>query len=93
MDALQEESSEKRSNRGRFLRQAGLTLAAAIGIGALAGPAFAATGQCCENCSRCGGCGTETCYCYCDCSGTGGTSYCWTASSGCLKSGCVSCPC
>lgn len=85
-----------RINRGRFLRQVGVTLAAAMGAGALASHAFAAPGQCCEEpgcgeCDRCGG--TETnpaCICYCDCTGIS-ESYCWP--DHCVDNTCIPCPC
>ena len=87
------EAAGSTTSRGRFLKRLGLTLAAAVGVaGALASSAFATTGQCCKDCGRCNSCGSGKCYCFCDCSGIG-SSYCWTASQGCLSSGCVSCPC
>jgi hypothetical protein len=81
------------TSRGKFLKRLGVTLAAAIGVaGALASSALATPGQCCKDCGQCGSCGSGKCYCFCDCSGIS-QSYCWTASQGCLSSGCVSCPC
>jgi len=86
-------TSEGRSTRGRFLKRVGMTLAAAVGVAAAyAAPAYAA-GNCCKDCGRCGTCASGKCFCWCDCSAVGGQSYCWTAQSGCLSSGCVPCPC
>lgn len=92
-EAVATKELEKTTSRGRFLKRLGLTLAAAVGVaGALASSALATPGQCCKDCGQCGSCGSGKCYCFCDCSGIG-QSYCWTASQGCLSSGCVSCPC
>jgi len=89
------EAEERRTTRPRFLRQVAVTLAAAVGAGALASRAWATPGQCCFNqdCSHCGGTGTR--WCYCDCTGISG-SYCWTnGTNACLAStdSCVPCPC
>lgn len=83
-----------RTSRHRFLRQLGMTAAAAIGAGAFARSIFAASGNCCPN-SSCGTCqanGKSGMFCYCDCSRVGSQSYC---TSDCITSGggCQSCPC
>lgn len=87
------DENENGTSRRRFLKQLGVTLAVALGAGALAESAFAA-GQCCRNCNACGGCGGTSCYCYCDCSGIG-ESYCFVADAGCVAqgSGCIRCGC
>jgi hypothetical protein len=86
------EEIEVRTSRTRFLKQLGVTLAAAVGAGVFAGRARATPGQCCYNCG-CGGCGGSNCYCHCDCTGIG-DSYCLTSNAGCLASGhCISCGC
>jgi hypothetical protein len=88
------EQIEKRTGRMRFLKQLGVTLAAAVGAGAFASAARATAGLCCRDCSRCPSCGTGQCYCYCDCTGIG-ESYCLTTPSGCFALGhsCVTCGC
>lgn len=85
------EDAETRTSRPRFLRQVAVTLAAAVGAGALAARAYALPGQCCKDCGRCGACGGG-CYCHCDCTGIG-ESYCWTINTACLSEGCRPCPC
>jgi peroxiredoxin len=88
-----ERAAEPHSSRGQFLKRLGITLAAGVGVAAaLASSARAGSGQCCIDCGTCGSCGGTNCFCFCDCSGIG-KSYCWTASQGCLSSGCVGCPC
>jgi hypothetical protein len=87
-DSELEEIAPK-SSRKRFLRQLGMTLAAAIGAGTFAKSAFAFN-NCCKNCASCGTC-SGGCWCFCDCSGAGTQSYCSTVS--CLSAGCVTCPC
>jgi len=87
-----EEERERVISRRRFLRQLGVTLAAAIGVGALASSASALLSQCCKDCNQCGQCDTGKCFCFCDCTGVS-DSYCWTAAQGCLSGGCVQCPC
>lgn len=77
-----------------FLGQLGRTLGLAVGLAQLEWtPPVATAGQCCKACGQCGSCsGANHCYCFCDCSGIG-VSYCWKTGSGCLATGCVSCPC
>jgi hypothetical protein len=77
-----------------FMGQLGLTLGLAVGLAGFGpDPLIASSGQCCKACGQCGSCpGSQRCYCFCDCSGVG-VSYCWKTTSGCLVSGCVSCPC
>jgi hypothetical protein len=85
------EETETRTSRPRFLKQVAMTLAAAVGAGALAARAQANPGQCCYNCTDCGSC-SGGCFCFCDCTGIG-QSYCWTAGQACIEGGCRSCPC
>lgn len=91
------DETEKRTSRGRFLRQVGVTLAAAVGAGKLASAAFALGGNCCSSSGdphNCGSCGTGRQYCFCDCTAAGTPSYCYQAASGCLAVGhCTPCPC
>jgi hypothetical protein len=87
---MDEKEQNERTSRSRFLRQLGVTLAAAVGAGALAARANAFPGDCCINCG-CGSC-DGGCYCFCDCSGIG-QSYCLQHSSGCVSQGCTICPC
>jgi hypothetical protein len=91
--ATHEDTAEVRSTRSRFIRQVGMTLAAAVGFGALAARASASPFRCCPD-SSCGSCSGGT-YCLCDCSGTGTQSYCWQIQQGCIPSGggCIACPC
>lgn len=77
--------------RPRFLKQLGVTLAAAVGLASFASRAFGGTGNCCENCFQCSACSVSTCVCYCDCSQVGGKNYCFTGSP--CQSGCQPCPC
>jgi hypothetical protein len=88
------EQNEKKSSRSRFLRQLGVTLAAAVGAGALAARANAYPGECCRDCNQCNTCGDGGCYCWCDCTGIS-QSYCMTFSDGCRGShqACTICPC
>jgi hypothetical protein len=92
---MDEKEQNERTSRSRFLRQLGVTLAAAVGAGALAARAKAFPGDCCYDCG-CGGCtppqGGSGCYCWCDCSGIG-QSYCLQHSSGCVSQGCTICAC
>lgn len=93
------EESEGRISRTRFLRQLGITLAAAVGAVTFARSAYAVDGNCCRNCSQCGTClknNQPGCYCYCDCSGsgTGTENYCYQTEAGCrLSQDCIPCPC
>jgi hypothetical protein len=84
------EQNEKRSSRSRFLRQLGVTMAAAVGAGALAARASAFPGDCCYDCS-CGTC-NGGCWCRCDC---GTFTYCMTHSDGCrtTQHACTICAC
>lgn len=79
--------NEARYGRGRFIRQVGLTLAAAVGAGALASNAYATLNCCQQNCrSDCPG-GTAAHWCVC----TGiSQDYC-----GCFvpSQNCISGPC
>ncbi len=90
--------STSRTNRVRFLKQLGVTLAAALGAGAFASAARANAGQCCRNCPQCGPCvksgWTSPCYCFCDCTGIG-SSYCLFSGTGCrgFGEGCIACGC
>jgi hypothetical protein len=85
------EENENRTSRGRFLKQLGLTLGAAVGVGALAAPAFANPGTCCYD-TTCGSCGSEGWFwCRCQCFDY---NYCWTSEHACRGSfQCFSCPC
>jgi hypothetical protein len=92
------EENEHPTNRRRFLKQVALTLAAAVGMGALARPASALPGQCCRDCDGCGSCvkdQTPGCYCKCDCSGTGTEDYCIYTEQGCRTQweSCILCGC
>jgi hypothetical protein len=83
------------TSRRRFLKQLGVTVAAAFGaVSAMAATARAASGNCCRNCDECGNifCAQNECHCLCDC---GGSSYCWTGPGSCRAEGAggVSCPC
>jgi hypothetical protein len=84
----------KTTSRVRFLRQVGVTLAAAVGAGALASAAKA-SGNCCATSGDphgCGSCGTGKQFCWCNCSAAGTNSYCWPG--GCVTIGnCIACPC
>lgn len=77
---------EPKRTRKWLLRQLGVTVAAAVGVGALAKAAFA-TVDCCVD-ARCGSCttihGEPGIYCSCDAAG-GCTQIC-------LSSGCTGCP-
>lgn len=90
------EAGEARSSRSRFLKQVGVTLAAAVGFGALAARASASPFMCCPN-AGCGSCESGNMsgsYCFCDCTGTGTNSYCWQIQQGCVTgTGCIACPC
>lgn len=82
------EENESRYGRGRFLRQIGLTLAAAVGAGALASNAYA-TLNCCparpeNNCPTC----PQGNKFYCVCTGIS-ENYCICASG----TDCYSGPC
>lgn len=59
------ESEESASSRGAFLRRAGVTLAAAIGVLAIPARAKALYGRCCPS-SNCPDCTNLIRY-YCDC--------------------------
>lgn len=85
------EETEKTS-RPRFLRQLGVTLAAALGVGVFAKQAFAST-LCCWD-SGCATCNVNATtpghHCSCDC-----FPGCWNDSP-CISDeshGCISCPC
>jgi hypothetical protein len=88
-DGVDETQPAPRSTRRRFMKQMGVTLAAAAGFGAFASRAFATFGQCCENCLQCAGCSSSHCFCLCDCGADG--SYCATALA--CQAGCQMCPC
>lgn len=87
VDEVSTEAAQKPTTRRRFIRQLGMTLAAAVGAGVLAKSAFAVEGDCCRDCG-CGSC-AGGCYCRCDC-GAGGT-YCYTVIAGCIQSGDSAC--
>ncbi|MEX2646211.1 MAG: twin-arginine translocation signal domain-containing protein [Gaiellaceae bacterium] len=58
---------ERRTNRRKFLRGVGVTLAAAIGAAALSGKAHAIINECCYDPINCPSCpGTQVPY-FCNC--------------------------
>lgn len=79
---------ETKYGRGRFIRQIGLTLAAAVGAGALAPNAYAVLNCCRQNCMTCTDPNFPNSY-FCTCTGIG-SDYC-TCSH--LSANCYSGPC
>jgi hypothetical protein len=79
---MEKMDTETPTSRGRFLKRLGVTVAAAVGAGALAKNAFASE-LCCAN-SSCGSCSGGF-FCSCSCSGCVAI---------CLAPGqCTACPC
>lgn len=73
-DEVARADDAKPLSRKKFMRRVGVTVAAALGIGALLPASAFATNNCCRNATLCTGpCDPNTTWYYCDC---GTSSYC-----------------